>query len=300
MNRKLFPVIIIMIMFLTAAMAACAQENTVQTIPEEYKGAWACERASIDLIRKDSGYIGMIRWGSSYDTQAEWKYTLSYDADNNCLTDKGRGTKSVVVYAEDGAEVSRTVEYTDGTVRFSINEDGKLIWEDGKENAGDNMLFEKMDLSGFMPTQEQFIEGFFHVIGGYAKGTAGSSLAEAQAAYKAYDFAQSHRLWSADISTLRSCMLNAWESMTDDERSAFDANFISIITLIKICMADWDANKGVFIDAGVPEDRMEILLQDAESIASWETLSSNTLTMGNSDGEEEELRLPNTRFWCQC
>ncbi len=303
MKRTFFSVLMLMIVILSAAMAVCAQDNAGPAVPDEYKGAWAGGRAVIDLIRKDSGYIGMIRWGGGYDTQAEWKYTLSYDAGNNCLTDNGTGTKSTVKYGDNGVEISRTAEYMDGTARFSINDEGKLIWEDGKEDAGHDMQFEKMDYSGFMPTQEEFVNDFFHVIGGYGPGTAGSSLAAAKAAYKAYDFAQSHRLWSADIPTLRSIMLEAWESLTDKERSAFDTNFISIVTQIKDCMADWDANQGVFSDAGVPADRMGILLKDPEAVASWDALSSNTLTMGNSDESEvpeEEPRLPHTRFWCPC
>ena len=273
--------VLAMLMILTAAVTVCAQDNTEITVPENYKGAWACERAAIDMIRKDSGYVAVIRWGSGADMMTVWQYTLGYDAENDCLADNGTGTKTIIKSTENG-DSERTDEYTDGTARFSINDAGMLTWEDGKEDSGHDMQFEKMDYSGFMPTQEQFIEDYFHVIGAYHQGTAGSSLAAAQAAYKAYDFAQSHRLWAADTKTLRDGLLKAWESMSDEERSAFDANFISTLQLINSCMEDWESNKGVFADAGVP-DRMKVLLEDPESIASWDVLSANTLTMGNSD-----------------
>ena len=47
-------------------------------------------------------------------------------------------------------------------------------------------------------------------------------------------------------------------------------------------MEDWDSRKGTFSDAGVP-DRMEALLKDTAANVSWQTLVSNTLTMGNSE-----------------
>ncbi len=74
--------------------------------------------------------------------------------------------------------------------------------------------------------------------------------------------------------------------MTDKEQSAFDANFISIVAQIRDCMADRDAHKGVFSDVSVPEERIGILLNNAEAIVSWDVFSSHTLTIGSSDESE--------------
>ena len=151
-----------------------------------------------------------------------------------------------------------------------------------KEDAGKEMEFEKAEFAGLFPSREEFIEDYFHVIGGYHQGTAGSSLAAAQAAYKAYSFAFRHQLWNTDIPDLRKAILEAWESMTDEERNAFDANFIDVVRLVDSCLNDWEAIEGIFADAGVPSGMGE-LLQDTEAQISWSTLVSHTLTMGNSD-----------------
>ena len=78
-------------------------------------------------------------------------------------------------------------------------------------------------------------------------------------------------------------MLAAWESMSDEEWSAFDANFIDTLRLIDRCLDDWEVQKGLFADAGVDDSRMEALLKDPAAQVSWSVLAANTLTMGNSD-----------------
>ena len=54
----------------------------------------------------------------------------------------------------------------------------------------------------------------------------------------------------ADIDILRANMLEAWNSLPDDERANFDANFPALNELLNNCFADWDANRNPFEDAG--------------------------------------------------
>lgn len=280
MNKKFFSVLIAMLFVFSAVCGAFAQDVSV---PEEYRGVWVCGRAELRMIRADSGYIALIHWASSYAEHSSWVYTLTYDPANDCLTDAGTGVRGTTLFSDDGTESTYTEEYKDGTASFRLNDTGKLLWEDAAEDAGRDMEFEKVDFVGIYPTQEDFADGYFRVIGGYHPGTAGSSLGQAQAAYKAYLFAMTHQVWNADIPTLRADMLAAWEGLTDQERADFDANFISVVRLISDCMDNWDAHKGVFADAGVDADRMGELLKDIEAREAWSTLVSHTLTMGNLD-----------------
>ena len=94
-------------------------------------------------------------------------------------------------------------------------------------------------------------------------------------------------IWNEDVPTLRKNMLAAWESLTDEERSAFDSNFLDVVRLIDRCLDDWEVNKGVFTDAGVQADRLEELLKDKAAQVSWSDLVAHTLTMGNSDGDQQ-------------
>ena len=83
-----------------------------------------------------------------------------------------------------------------------------------------------------------------------------------------------------DNKALRDNMLKGWESMSAEEQNAFDANFLDVVELLK----DVSANKipAEFEDAGVA-DQMKELLQQKGAYANWDTLTANTLTMGNSE-----------------
>ena len=98
-------------------------------------------------------------------------------------------------------------------------------------------------------------------------------------------FASRNTIWAADNAELRTNILAAWNSLTEDEQAAFDGNFISVLTAVRDAKEDWDGNKGAYEDAGVAET-VTGLLGNRGAWLSWETLTSNTLTMGNSDGSE--------------
>ena len=143
--------------------------------------------------------------------------------------------------------------------------------------------YDEEDDEVFVPAAEAFADFYFRVIGGYQKGVAGAALAEAQAACDVLAFATGNELWMADTETLRTNLLEAWESLTDEERAAFDENFPDLNELLNACFVDWEANRGRFEDAGVV-DTMEQLFEEPAAEWSWEALSANTWTLGNQDG----------------
>ena len=97
------------------------------------------------------------------------------------------------------------------------------------------------------------------MVAGYLKGTAGDSLSEAQSACDVLAFATGNELWQADMETLRANLLEAWESLTDEERANFDANFPDVNELLSGCFENWEGSRSRFEDAGVL-DTMEDLL----------------------------------------
>ncbi len=111
---------------------------------EKFTGEWACGRASIEISPEDEGYKCMIRWGDSAFKTYEWLYSCDYIGESDCLYDSGRGVESAVVFENDGGIESEETFYTDGSARFYLNPEGRLIWDDLKENAGKDMEFEKL------------------------------------------------------------------------------------------------------------------------------------------------------------
>ena len=134
-----------------------------------------------------------------------------------------------------------------------------------------------------VPTAEAFADNYFRVVTSFHPGTAGSSLGRAWAACAAVHFANENRIAQTDIPLLRSTMLAAWESLSDDERAWFDENFIGLAEEIEACRTDWESNRALFEDAGVA-DQMAILMDMPAALEHWDTLRAHTLTLGNSEG----------------
>ena len=110
---------------------------------DDYEGTWACGRASITITKTgNSEFTVNIVWGNTAAESTMYDYTGTYDEVTGGIATLETGVKSVVTFAEDGSEEERNVEFEDGAATFVINEDGKLIWNEFKENAGDGMEFE--------------------------------------------------------------------------------------------------------------------------------------------------------------
>lgn len=139
------------------------------------------------------------------------------------------------------------------------------------------------ETGSYVPDADVFADFYFRTVAGIPQGTAGASLAASQAACDVLGFAWGNELWLADEDTLRTNMLEAWNSLTDEERAGFDANFPSLDELVNRCFEDWGANRSRFEDAGVAES-MEELLAYETARQSWDALSAHTWTLGNSEG----------------
>ena len=77
-------------------------------------------------------------------------------------------------------------------------------------------------------------------------------------------------------------MLEAWNSLTDDEQAGFESVFQDLSKLLNSCFEDWEANRGSFADAGAA-DTMEELMEDGSVQWSWEALRDATWTLGSSE-----------------
>ena len=133
------------------------------------------------------------------------------------------------------------------------------------------------------PSTQDLVKGYFSVIGNIPKGTAGASLKLAEAAVEVFEFAQDYNLAGCDISALRDNMLNDWQKVLDEEeRANFDENFMDVVTFMDSAEADPAAVAAQLEDAGV-KDEFEKLANTAGAWDNWDTLKSNTLTMGNSE-----------------
>ena len=249
-----------------------------------YEGTWVCDRATLILESLDDVFYATVIWADSAFEVVYWEYDdLFVDDVAGELNTPETGVKTRVVYDEDGEVVESEELYSDGAAAFRLESDGSLVWVDYKQAPGaDEVVFERAEETVLTPEPEDFVEEYFNVIGGIEQGTAGASLKQAEAACDVALFAVDYEMWNPDVDALRANMLAGWESMTDEARAAFDANFMDVVSLIDDCLNDWEAVRGVFEDADVAEE-MDAVMYDPLNRLAWQNLCGYTLTLGNSE-----------------
>lgn len=145
--KKLFAIILVLALALVSV--GFAEEENLPPMPEEaavYEGTWVCDRASIEIVWEEEGFRVFISWGSSAAETSEWEYSCHYIAETKSLEAVPTGIHTDNVYGADGEIVSSTVIYDDGEATFTLDEEGRLLWHDVKEDAGKDMLFERVEI----------------------------------------------------------------------------------------------------------------------------------------------------------
>ncbi len=251
-----------------------------------FVGPYGAARASA-LVEAEGAENARITvdWASSAAERSSWEMSGRFDTETLTVSyDNCR--KTDWVFAADGSVESERVAYENGTGRIVF--DGTELtftWDDDQEHIADGLAFAFCTVpadGASLPDAQELAEQYFRMIGSLEKGTAGSTIAAAQAACAAVRFASEHALGSADTDALRDGLLEAWQSLTEEEQTRFDDSFLDVVRLIDSCAEDWSANEGVFADGGAA-DEMAALLEDPAAMEAWYTLRDHTLTMGNSD-----------------
>ena len=145
--KKIFLVLMAFVLAIacTAALAEEAPAAQEAPDPDHYSGVWQCDRASIEINWEEEGYRVFIEWGSSAMESTIWEYSCLYHEEDDTLVSMPFGLRTELVYTEDSDDPALTEVYNDGTATFSLDADGRLIWLDEKENAGEGMKFERVE-----------------------------------------------------------------------------------------------------------------------------------------------------------
>ena len=130
-----------------AAMAAFA-EDEIGYYPDDYPeskvyvSTWVAEDGDwrIEVYGEDGGIKPMVVHRLGDNKEDIWEYATAL-GENNALEAVPFGLhykQDTVTYDWD------VIYYEDGDAVFTINEDGKLLWKDLKEDAGKGLEFEKI------------------------------------------------------------------------------------------------------------------------------------------------------------
>ncbi|MBR3100046.1 MAG: hypothetical protein IKH18_10860 [Clostridia bacterium] len=151
--KKLFAILAAV---LTAAvmmsMTACVEEGAAETADQEayaYAGSWLSDdgTAMAEISAENGGFRVLVTKSISWPDALAWEYSCTYDkAAWSLVSGPAGNTKQRITYSDDLS--SRPVEtyYEDGTATFTIREDGRLIWKDAKEDAGNGIVFRSLGI----------------------------------------------------------------------------------------------------------------------------------------------------------
>lgn len=263
----------LLVLMLLLATSFCSAEETT----DPFVGKWQDPyygRAVLRIRKADDGYAIQIRWGSSADSEGVWKMEAAREDDRLVYTN---GSMSIVTYGEGGEIISEDVRYNDAVGAFILNTEGKLLWEDSREERAAEFALEKM--SAITPDAEELKTRFFEAIARQEPGTAGASLKLAATVADLLRFVDDYQLWDGDVTALRTNMSDAWTVLDDSTRRRFDEDMPSVLSLMQAAMGDYESVAGQFEDAGA-EDMAE-LVKDGDICQGWETLIESMRSMSD-------------------
>ena len=132
-----------LVMTLLCAVSLAEEEAIVN--PEAlrlFSSEWADGFTDVRIYAEEDHWRVRI---TSAGGSPEWDYCCRFDDEQKMLTTLDTdNVKTEIRIDEEGSEIERKDVYNDGKASFFLNEEGKLIWDDEKEDAGAGFAFEKI------------------------------------------------------------------------------------------------------------------------------------------------------------
>ena len=157
--KKILLVLMVLSLAAVSFAAFAESEPAVQPAPDPdpFSGVWACDRATAEIVWEEEGYRVLISWGSSAWETTTWEYSCYYHEEDGTIVSMPFGSRTEWVYDDNGEVVSSKVVYDDGVAVFALDQEGRLIWQDEKENAGEGLRFDWV--SGYPPVDAEVENG---------------------------------------------------------------------------------------------------------------------------------------------
>lgn len=134
-----------------ALMLGILAVGRAETAPAEqagiaaYQDVWVCDRAVVLIYPEEDGCACTVLVGEADALREVWSYPVCrLDEADGCVVCED-GTKSRFLEADDAESVSE-VELTGLSARFFIDAEDRLTWEDARENAGNGLVFARLEL----------------------------------------------------------------------------------------------------------------------------------------------------------
>lgn len=110
----------------------------------DFLGEWNDDRVSATIDARAGGYMVTIAGANGASDSTMWQYTCAYDEETDSLVSDGEIATKVDIHFDEAGNSSEEVVYEDGEASFRIDNEGRLVWDDRKENAGEGRAFERV------------------------------------------------------------------------------------------------------------------------------------------------------------
>ena len=108
-----------------------------------FVGVWNEERVSVEIEEQMDEYMVLITGANGANNGTVWTYRCAYDAETDSLVSVENDGNKFEYTTNDDGEDSVEWLYENGAAVFSIDGEGRLIWDDKVENAGEGRAFER-------------------------------------------------------------------------------------------------------------------------------------------------------------
>lgn len=117
-------------------LSAGEESMTPDSSAARFEGLWVDGDAQAEIVRDGSGFRATILKDGLL-----WRYWCLEQQDTGLLIDTGFGSLCEASAKSNGDVSIGDSLYDDGAATFSIDGEGRLIWSDEKENAGEGLAF---------------------------------------------------------------------------------------------------------------------------------------------------------------
>ncbi len=123
-----------------------AERDGLHRIPDEkeYISCWGTDGAIAVIRPSGTRFEVIIKTYDCGPDSSMYAYLCDYREEDGALEARNTGRKRAKSWDEAQEQELVQTEYEDGAAVFQINADGQLVWNDLKENAGENLLFSKL------------------------------------------------------------------------------------------------------------------------------------------------------------
>ncbi len=159
--KKWISLILAVILAAVLACTAAADEVPQPEGGKKFETNWAIFDMTVEINYEEEGYRVYIRGWDPYElTGTEWEYSCFYNEEKDALLSVSSFKNSIKVDLQSGYDERGPYEYEgldeeDQTTVFRINENGCLIWEDGRGTDGMDLEFTNIgNFKGFWRSED--------------------------------------------------------------------------------------------------------------------------------------------------